>query len=94
MGLQIVWTQTARERLVEITTYISQHDADAAERLWRRLADATAPLSDHPYLYRQEREPGTRELVVHPNYIIVYRVLADAVEVVTILHARRRYPGA
>jgi plasmid stabilization system protein ParE len=36
--------------------------------------------------------PGTREAVVHPNYILVYRVTADAVEIVNLVHARREYP--
>ncbi|XXQ68619.1 type II toxin-antitoxin system RelE/ParE family toxin [Neisseriaceae bacterium B1] len=35
---------------------------------------------------------GTRELVVHPNYLIIYRVLPETVEIVGVLHARRQYP--
>jgi plasmid stabilization system protein ParE len=35
---------------------------------------------------------GTREAVVHPNYIIVYRVTTDAVEIVSVVHARQEYP--
>jgi toxin ParE1/3/4 len=34
---------------------------------------------------------GTREAVVHPNYILIYRVTADAVEIVNLVHARQRY---
>lgn len=43
-------------------------------------------------MYRPGREPGTREAVVHPNYIMIYRVTTEAVEIVNILHARQRYP--
>ena len=50
------------------------------------------PLSQHPYLYRLGRVVGTRELVVHPNYIVVYRVMIDRVEIVGVLHAAREYP--
>ncbi|WP_354043151.1 type II toxin-antitoxin system RelE/ParE family toxin [Devosia sp. UYZn731] len=35
---------------------------------------------------------GTRELVVHPNYIVVYRVLTDQIDIVSVLHARQEYP--
>jgi len=35
---------------------------------------------------------GTREAVVHPNYILIYRVLDDRVEVVNVVHARQQYP--
>jgi plasmid stabilization system protein ParE len=30
--------------------------------------------------------------VVHPNYILVYRVSEDAVIIVSVLHARQNYP--
>ena len=43
-------------------------------------------------MYRPGRAPGTREAVVHPNYILVYRVSAEAVEIVSLVHARRQYP--
>jgi plasmid stabilization system protein ParE len=49
-------------------------------------------LPEHPFLYRSGRAPGTREAVVHPNYILIYRVTAEAVEIVSVVHARRRYP--
>jgi len=38
--------------------------------------------------------PGTREAVVHANYITIYRVTAEAVEIVSVVHARQLYPGA
>lgn len=61
-----------------------------------RLADAIEAcaerLPDHPFLYRPGRVAGTREAVVHPNYILVYRVTASAVEVVSVVHARQQYP--
>ena len=53
---------------------------------------AIRPLAEHPLLYRQGRVEGTREVVVHPNYIVVYRPLATHVEIIAVLHARRRYP--
>jgi toxin ParE1/3/4 len=57
-----------------------------------RLETAVLPLSEHPYLFRPGRVAGTRELVAHPNYIIIYRVLSDAVEITKVVHARRQYP--
>jgi toxin ParE1/3/4 len=49
-------------------------------------------LPQHPYLYRLGRVSGTRELVAHPNYIVVYRVSATAIEIVSILHSRQQFP--
>jgi plasmid stabilization system protein ParE len=45
-----------------------------------------------PALYRAGRVKGTRELVVRPNYVLVYRVLPDAVEVLRVLHATQQWP--
>ncbi len=50
------------------------------------------PVAEHPYLYRSGRAPGTRELVAHPNYVLVYRVTLKRIEVVNIIHARQEYP--
>ena len=36
--------------------------------------------------------PGTREAVVHPNYVLIYRVGTETVEIVSVLHARQSYP--
>jgi toxin ParE1/3/4 len=45
-------------------------------------------------LYRQsERVPGCREIVAHPNYVILYRVAAVCIEVVNVVHARQQYPS-
>jgi plasmid stabilization system protein ParE len=43
-------------------------------------------------MYRAGRVEGTREAVVHPNYIIVYRIGTEAVEILDVLHTRRQYP--
>ena len=43
-------------------------------------------------MYRTGRVSGTREAVVHPNYILIYRVATDAIEVVSLVHARQAYP--
>ena len=43
-------------------------------------------------MYRAGREPGTREAVITPNYILLYCVTAEAVEVLNVLHTRQQYP--
>ncbi|WP_296530606.1 type II toxin-antitoxin system RelE/ParE family toxin [Rhodoferax sp.] len=63
------------------------------KKLWNLLHDSVLPLSDHPYLYRKsERVPGTRKIVAHPNYVVVYQVTANAIDVLRVLHSRQQYP--
>jgi plasmid stabilization system protein ParE len=59
--------------------------------LYQAIEVANSALPQHPYLYRFGRVPGTREIVVHPIYLVVYRV-TDRIEIVTVLHARQEYP--
>ncbi len=56
------------------------------------IEEAILTLSEHPFLFRVGRVPGTREMVAHPNYIVVYRVASDRVEIVSVVHARQSYP--
>ena len=75
-----------------MVAYIARHNPAAAVALHERIESAVVPLSEHPYLFRSGRVPGTREIVAHPNYMVVYRVLVDCVEVVSVMHAAREYP--
>ena len=45
-----------------------------------------------PTLYKPGRVKGTREVVVRPNYVMVYRVSGNVVEVLRVLHAAQQWP--
>jgi len=90
--LPVRWNASALDELETLIRYIAQFNVSAAEAMQERLESVVLPLSQHPYLYRPGRVPGTREIVAHPNYIVVYRVLADCIEIIKVLHARQQYP--
>ena len=81
----------ARAQLSEILEYISDRNLVAASELYKNIEAAISALPQPPYLYRYGRVPGTREIVVHPNCLVVYRV-TNRIEIVTVLHARQEYP--
>ncbi|MGY2176163.1 MULTISPECIES: type II toxin-antitoxin system RelE/ParE family toxin [Pseudomonas] len=89
--MQVEWRPEARAELRVILEYILERNTVAASSLSESIEAATTALPDHPYLYRLGRIPGTREIVVHPNYLVVYRI-TDWIEIVTVLHARQEYP--
>ncbi len=92
---RIVWRPIAEADLDNIVNYIAQDSASRAEAFGRELRDKTLPLAEHPKLGRSGR-PGLpdflRELVVHPNYIVFYRVLDEArtVEILRVKHAAQQ----
>ncbi|MFM2397232.1 MAG: hypothetical protein RLZZ144_482 [Pseudomonadota bacterium] len=89
----VVWLETASQDLDQILNYIEERNLLAALNLQEAIEYAVSQLPFHPYLYRLGRVHGTRELVVHPNYLIVYRVAISAIEILNIIHARQQYPS-
>lgn len=92
MTLALVWRDDAVIDLLDIFDHIAERNITAAERLYAMIEHTAERLPDHPYLHRPGRVSGTREAIVHPNYILIYRVGADVVEILAVLHARQQYP--
>jgi toxin ParE1/3/4 len=86
------WKETARADLLAIIDYISDDNPDAAQRLKDDIETKTSALASHPNMYRAGRVPGTREMVVHENYIVVYRVSSRAISILRVLHAAQAWP--
>ncbi|MCP2055598.1 type II toxin-antitoxin system RelE/ParE family toxin [Pseudomonas sp. ChxA] len=89
--MRVEWRPEARAELRAILNYIVEHNVAAASLLNEAIEAATTALPQHPYLYRLGRVSGTREIVVHPNYLVIYRI-TDWIEILTVLHARQEYP--
>ncbi|MCL2298234.1 MAG: type II toxin-antitoxin system RelE/ParE family toxin [Proteobacteria bacterium] len=93
----IEWRPKASEDLLAIIRYIGKDDPVTARRFGQALRDSVSPLAQHPKLGRTGR-PGlpddVRELVVHRNYIVFYRVLDEAytVEILRVKHAAQQIP--
>jgi toxin ParE1/3/4 len=90
--LPVLWRTRARSSLIQINSYIADRNPVAAQRLKDAIEQAVSNLPQHPYLYRPGLVAGTREIVVHPNYVVVYRVAVSAIEIINVLHTRQQYP--
>ena len=87
--LPIRWSQSAEDDVRSIFEYLSERSEPAALRMLEAIDNSVERLSRRPKLYREGRVHGTREMVIHPNYVIAYRVHPDEIEIVSVLHARR-----
>ncbi len=94
---RIEWRPMARDDLRAIVRYIGKDNPTRARSFGKELRDKTRPLAQHPELGRTGR-PGLpdwlRELVVHPNYIVFYRVQAAAriVQILRVKHTAQQVP--
>ncbi len=92
---RIEWRSMARDDLRAIVRYIGKDNPTRAKSFGQELREKAKLLAQHPELGRKGR-PGLpeslRELVVHPNYIVFYRVLAQArtVEILRLKHVAQQ----
>ncbi|WP_322065397.1 type II toxin-antitoxin system RelE/ParE family toxin [Burkholderia ubonensis] len=82
----------AEADLLGILEFIGEDDPDAALALVHMIREKAEGLRVRPRLYRAGRLSGTREMVVHHNYIVVYNIDADLVEILSVKHARQKWP--
>ncbi|HEY3929316.1 MAG TPA: type II toxin-antitoxin system RelE/ParE family toxin [Candidatus Koribacter sp.] len=67
----------------------------ASDDLRDQILTAVKKLPQFPAMGRAGRIRGTRELVVSGTpYIIPYRVKADRVEILSVMHGSRRWPDS
>ena len=84
------WTKTALRSVDEIAGYIAKDNPKRATSFVVELQEAVTKLQVHPGMGRAGRVPGTRELVLHKNYIAIYRVRGEGVEILRLHHAARK----
>lgn len=80
---------TALRSVDEIAQYIAKDNPRRATSFVLELQEAVTKLQDHPGLGRAGRIPGTRELVLHKNYIAIYRVVDDEVQILRLHNVAR-----
>ena len=91
--MTVRWLDQAVEDLKTVRTYIARDNPSAAADIAQRIRDAVKILSDYPAAGRAGRVPNTRELVVAGTpYILPYRVRAESVEILRVLHGAQQWP--
>lgn len=86
------WKPSAVADRKRITAWIAANSPRAAIEMGDMLIRKAAQLDQYPEMGRQGRVDGTRELVVHANYILIYRITGGAVEVLRVKHAAQKWP--
>jgi len=88
MARELRWTRRALNQLDEIAIWIARDNPVRATTFARELRAKVEILREHE-LGRPGRRYGTRELVLHQNYLAVYRVVGNEVQVLIVMHTAR-----
>jgi toxin ParE1/3/4 len=91
--VRIKWLDQAVEDLKAIRTFIARNNPSAAAEVAQRIRSAVKLLAHYPAVGRPGRVPDTRELVVTGTpYVVPYRVRAERVEILRVLHGAQEWP--
>jgi toxin ParE1/3/4 len=90
--VRVVWTLEAQQDRVDVWDYIAADNPRAAARMDALFSDAAARLAEHPMLGRPGKIPGTRELIPHESYRLVYEIDGETVWILTLVHTARQWP--
>lgn len=92
---QIRRTGQADEDLISIWLEIAKDDTAAADRVLDAIERRWQQLVDFPYsgIAREDVAPDIRHLVAG-QYLTLYRIADDAIEIIRILHGRRKIAPA
>lgn len=91
--MRVIVTPQAKADVVAIGEYIRLGNPERADSFVQELLDHCHPLSDMPRRYPLVPRYESRGIrrCVHEDYLIFYRVGAEHLDIVHILHGARDY---
>jgi addiction module RelE/StbE family toxin len=92
--MRVLWTLVAEQDRADIVDTIAEDNPLAAIRMDELFEATVGRLAEHPLLGRVGKVPGTRELIPHESYRLVYEVQADTVWILALVHTARLWPPA
>ena len=92
---RVIWSPRSIRDLESIREYIARDSLLYADLVVQRLIKSVDRLVQAPESGRivpELAEPSIREVIIRPHRL-VYRIRPQSVEVVTVFHAARLFPG-
>ncbi|WP_297835256.1 type II toxin-antitoxin system RelE/ParE family toxin [Thermomonas sp.] len=92
--MRVLWTPEAEQDRDDIWDHIAADNPSAAARMDLLFSEAAAKLAEFPMLGHVGKILGTRELIPHENYRLVYEIVIDenTVWVLALVHTARQWP--
>lgn len=91
--MRLEWKAAALSDRERIMDFIALDNPQAALDLDTLFEQKSEVLIEQPKLFKAGRVKGTREAVVHENYILVYQVSIHVVTILRVLHTSQAWPA-
>lgn len=91
--MQILWTDAARQDMVDNGDSMALRSPGAAARFVSQLFDRTEILGTSPLAGRMVPELGRKDVreLIQGNYRIVYRLSDDSIQILTVFEGYRLF---
>lgn len=89
--MKVFWASAAEQDRADIIDYIGQDNPLAAIRMDELFTEAAGRLAEQPLLGKTGLIPGTRELIPHESYRLVYGVQDNTVWILALVHTARMW---
>lgn len=90
--MRVLWTLAAEQDRADIVDHIAQDNPLAAIRMDELFEAAVGRLAEHPLIGRPGQVSGTRELIPHETYRLVYELQGDTLWILALVHTARLWP--
>lgn len=90
--MKVIWTPEAQLDRADIWEYIATDNPRAASKMDELFSEAASRLTEHAMLGKTGAIPGTRDLIPHESYRLVYEISSDTVWILTLVHTARQWP--
>lgn len=92
--MRVLWTPEAEQDRDDIWTHIAADNLPAAKRMDLLFSEVAAKLEAFPMLGQVGKITGTRELIAHGHYRLVYQITApeQQVWVLALIHTAQQWP--
>jgi len=90
--MNVRWMAAAKQDRANIIDYIATNSPHAALKMDQLFSDAVDLLAAHPQMGKIGKISGTREIIPHESYRLVYEIDDDTVWVLALVHTARQWP--
>ncbi len=90
--MKVFWTPEAEQDRSDIWDYIAADNPGAAVRMDKIFSDAAARLAKHPNIGKTGKVSGTREVIPHESFRLVYEIDGHEIWILALVHTARQWP--